>query len=124
MRRGKSDCESRYKSADTFSASIAAEPQTSKYGRYIIVDPAIGGVVAGHEPFPYSYDLDQVEVWLKESGKRSTEQRDQSRTCGVMPPGLTPPMGCGSAKAIAASNQDEFCTADVTAYGAAPQFCQ
>jgi hypothetical protein len=36
----------------------------------MIVDQAVNTAVAGHEPFPYSYDLDQVEVWLKEHRKQ------------------------------------------------------
>jgi G:T-mismatch repair DNA endonuclease (very short patch repair protein) len=40
------------------------------YGKFMIVDETINGAVAGHEPFPYSMDLDQVESWLEQSERR------------------------------------------------------
>jgi hypothetical protein len=42
-------------------------PEHPSYGRYMIVSPAVNGAVAGHEPFPFSYDLDQVDAWLKQT---------------------------------------------------------
>jgi hypothetical protein len=45
-------------------------PGHQSYGKFMIVNPAINGAVAGHEPFPYSLNLDQVDSWLEQNGRR------------------------------------------------------
>jgi hypothetical protein len=46
------------------------------YGKFMIVDTKDNAAIAGHMPFPFSYDLDQVEAWL---GRHEKEQ-------GPLPP--------------------------------------
>jgi hypothetical protein len=38
------------------------------YGHYMIVDPKLNAGVAGHMPFPFSFNLDQVEGWVGRHG--------------------------------------------------------
>jgi hypothetical protein len=36
------------------------------YGKFMIIDRNINAPVAGHMPSHFSYDLDQVDAWLKQ----------------------------------------------------------
>ena len=40
-------------------------PDHPGYRHYMIVDSELNGVVTGHMPFPFSFNLDQVEGWLQ-----------------------------------------------------------
>ena len=53
----------------TLKKSRSRTPEHPGYGKFMIIDREVNGPVAGHEPHAYSYDLEQVEVWLQQNKK-------------------------------------------------------
>jgi hypothetical protein len=40
------------------------------YGKFMIVDTKLNAAIAGHDPVPFSYDLDQVDAWLGQDNQK------------------------------------------------------